>query len=1119
MAKHHWAHTLKKGIVISLITIFSLLILIIALLFGALEFASSDRGIHQIETFSNDFIDGSLRVRAVDYQFFSTFPDFTLSIDSVSVRSAVIPASDSLAISSDSLLDFDHFSMTVNLMRFLFTGDLVVKNFALDHLQFVGVVNPDGIANWSLISSEPDTTPSEPISLPHVYVHRLSVTNASIRYIDKQSGLSFGVDSFQMLANGETLCDTFLVKSVLQTPRIRYADDKKMEVTLDSFKMDISSALLGDSLLATIGISTPSICYNMGAISSKALPLTVDAVVKARHDFSLFEIEKFALFLKNIQCDLNGTANQLVDNAGWDTNLKFQLEIADLQQALDFVPMPYAKQLVDFNAAGQIKLLGTVTGVVNDTLLPQLVANLNIANVQLGMSNRPQKIDYINLDADICYDQLQPDSTFVKLNKFDFKSGPSFIKASGKVENSKNPYADFSMQAKMDLGYLAQVFPLPYGTELHGNFDADLKTRLHIKDVMEARYEKIYALGKIHIDQMSVKLPKEDFAFFANNMHMDLGSNSIASKRYKRDMLFSLRVDFDSIRLQYGHLVNTNASKAVFSSYVDQIVSGIPVLRASLKMEHAQATLNDTLYMKGQRTRLSFTVRADTIDTMIPRLKASLRVDSVIFNQPSFGTFMDSTRVEFTLKPRVRKTHRVNGVRVPIDMTNRQPMNLDSLYRLCMVVVNAEKQDEQFFKKFTLHGKTYMKVFRYSSPYFPLRTSIRRFDLQFTDDTLHLENLRLRVGRSAVTLNGDMYNMRRAFLRGRTLEANFKIKSRRLDFNQILNAIYEGNELRKHEAALRQNKIAEEHTTTSISGNTLAQLSDETPEVSLSDADTLPLALIVIPKNLDLTFVSNIDTIRFGNMVMRDFKGDVRVKDHAMQIKKLTTTTDVGDLRMNMMYKCMVDTIAQTGVDLWADDISIEDLVRSLPMLDSLLPMLRSFKGKVDGDVTAVANLDGHMDVILPSINAAAMLYGENLVLLDGETFAEIAKMLMFKRKTENVINKMSVELLVKNNQLQVLPFMLEMDKYRAAVSGINDFDMNFKYHISVLQSPLPLKIGLDVIGNPDDYHVRLVQPLYKDDKSVTHYEDLLKGTVNVRTELQKSLQKVISEVIKTPTE
>lgn len=1114
MAKHHLAHTLKKGLVISFITIGSLLLLAVVLLFGVLEIASSDRGLRQLETVTNDVIDGSLRVAAVDYQFFSTFPDFTLSIDSVSVRSAVIPPSDSLAISSDSLLDFDHFSITVNLMRFLFTGDVVVKNFTLDHPQIVGVVNPKGLANWSLITSEPDTTPSEPFSLPNVYVHQFSITHGSVRYIDQQLGLSFAVDSLHVSANGEMLCDTFVVKSLLKSSRIRYADTGQMAVTLADFNMEMATTLQGDSSRTTIGVQTPAVSYQVGELYSHPLPLSADAVVKARNNFSLFDIEKFDVCFKTIQMHLHGTANQLAANAGWDTRLNFNLSIGDLQQVCELVPMPYALEFADYQAAGTVDLSGKIQGVFNDTIVPRVEAHLAVSNVQLGMRSRPQKIDYLNFDADMCYDQSQPDSTFVTLNTFDFKSGPSFMQTHGKVQNPDNPYADFVVKAQLDLGYVAQAFPLPYATELDGDVKADVKIHGYPNDVVKGFYDKLYALGNVQIERISVQMPKKELVFFAHNMHIDLGSNSIASKHFKRNMLFSLKVDFDSLRLKYGHSINTNAGRVVFSGYADQIVSGIPLFRASLNMQHAEATLNDTLYMKGQRTRLSFTVRADTIDTMIPRLKASLRVDSVVMNQPSFGTFLDSTRLEFTLKPRVRKTHRVNGVRVPIDMSNRKPMDLDSLYRLCMVVADAEKPDEQFFKKFTMHGKTYMKVFRYSSPYFPLRTSIRRFDMEFTDDTLHLKNLRVRIGRSAVTLNGDMYNMRRAFLRGRTLEANFQIKSRRLDFNQILNAIYEGNELRKREAEDRR-KLSDPN----FGNNHLAQLTDDAVDNSSADSDTLPLALIVIPKNLDLTFVSSIDTIRFGNMVMRDFKGDVRVKDNAMQIKKLTTTTDVGDLRMNMMYKCSVDTIAQTGLDIWANDISIEDLVGSLPMLDSLLPMLRSFKGKVDCEVTTVANLDKRMNLILPSINGAGILYGEKLVLLDGETFSEIAKMLMFKRKTENVIDKMSVELLVKNNQLQLLPFMLEMDKYRAAVSGVNDFDMNFKYHISVLQSPLPLKIGIDVTGNPDDWHVKLVQPLYKDEKSVTRYEELLKGTVNVRTELQKSLQKAILEVIETTKE
>jgi hypothetical protein len=43
------------------------------------------------------------------------------------------------------------------------------------------------------------------------------------------------------------------------------------------------------------------------------------------------------------------------------------------------------------------------------------------------------------------------------------------------------------------------------------------------------------------------------------------------------------------------------------------------------------------------------------------------------------------------------------------------------------------------------------------------------------------------------------------------------------------------------------------------------------------------------------------------------------------------------------------------------------------------------------------------------------------------------------------------------------------MDKYKAAADGRHNLDMTFNYHISVTDSPLPLKFGVNVIGNMDD--------------------------------------------------
>ena len=41
--------------------------------------------------------------------------------------------------------------------------------------------------------------------------------------------------------------------------------------------------------------------------------------------------------------------------------------------------------------------------------------------------------------------------------------------------------------------------------------------------------------------------------------------------------------------------------------------------------------------------------------------------------------------------------------------------------------------------------------------------------------------------------------------------------------------------------------------------------------------------------------------------------------------------------------------------------------------------------------------------------------------------------------------------------------------------------DMTFDYHLSVLKSPVPFKLGIDIKGNLDDFKFKIVKCKYKD--------------------------------------
>ena len=92
---------------------------------------------------------------------------------------------------------------------------------------------------------------------------------------------------------------------------------------------------------------------------------------------------------------------------------------------------------------------------------------------------------------------------------------------------------------------------------------------------------------------------------------------------------------------------------------------------------------------------------------------------------------------------------------------------------------------------------------------------------------------------------------------------------------------------------------------------------------------------------------------------------------------------------------------------------------------------------------------------------------------MDGQTFSEIAKTLRFSKQALNKVDSLSAEFTVFKQEIDVYPFLIVMDKYKGVVAGRHNMDMSFDYHISVVDSPLPLKFGIDVTGSLDDLKYR----------------------------------------------
>ena len=245
-------------------------------------------------------------------------------------------------------------------------------------------------------------------------------------------------------------------------------------------------------------------------------------------------------------------------------------------------------------------------------------------------------------------------------------------------------------------------------------------------------------------------------------------------------------------------------------------------------------------------------------------------------------------------------------------------------------------------------------------------------------------------------------------------------------------------------------------------------------------------------------------------MIFENVSGDVDIKNQAIHLKNLSMTSIGAKMKSMLVYQAREKEKGYVGFDFQLRNVDSTRLVDFVPSLDSTVPMLRSFEGVVDFNVTAETALDSCLNIKIPTLRSAMFISGDSLVLMDGETFAEISKMLMFKNKKRNVFDHIETNITIEDGNVTIYPFLLEIDRYRAAVGGTQGLDMNFDYHISILKSPVPFKMGINITGNLDDMKIRLGKAKYKDAVSPVEIRKVDSTRINMGRNIIEEFRKLV---------
>lgn len=1063
--KKWWVRLLK----ITMWTLFAIVLFVVGLMQAMVSILTPERLTPLTEKYLSQTLNADVKVDRVELIVWETFPDVTLEIDSLSMVSrALKDVNDTiktkLPFDANNLFSLSHFRGGINIHELL-AGKLSLYDVQF-HEPMVNLVEVDSLtANYNIL---PPSEPEEEVDtakfeLPHIEIDRFAIINAKpIRYFS----LSDSIDVTLHLKNASL--------DGINNPKY----------TLD-IQGDVNTPLL-----SMVNLNEVPFVFNGGIewdqnapsiISLNAFNAGVD--IFNSHIDGKFDIGGDDIIINELKVSLDPIKYT-------DITMRIPDEYTSLVEGIESnATMAVAMQLTKpYNLTTD-----TIPWAVIDIDVPECRFKYGDFDIKKLKANAKTTLNGENLNKAIV------DVNYVTLDGMGVDCSLSTTLSS----LISDPLVDGKFVGKMNLDKLPPFIKRKIDGSLSGNVNADTKFKLRQSHLDQNNFHKAKLKGTLEVNNLNFNSSDTLTNLYARNILFDLGtSESFVRHSHRVDSLLTASIKVDTCALRYDtHKVRfsnlkagigcANLASSTDSTQINPIGGTLNFRRLNYRSE------TDTMRVRLRDVRCLASLRRFKELEKVPELALRMNMGRASATTNELRASLRESKFTITahLKPRRKMSPQMRTAfdrivkenptisndsayamarREVRDMRKTRRSRMDSIENeISTIDFGVDRSTRALLNRWDVKGTLSSKSVRVFTPYFPLRNRISDIDIEFTTDSVAINNMKYKAGRSNFNASGSISNINKAISgRGRQpLRMAFMLRSDTIDVNQLAEAVFAGS------------AYAEKVAAGEVSTSQLADIEDEEQleATIIQEAETAETGALLVPMNIDAIMRISSKNVIYSDLLMHNMSGNVQIYRGSLRFDQLRASTDIGSINLSALYSAPTKKDMNFGFGLELKDVYIDRFINLVPAVDSVMPLLKDFKGIINADLAATVDIDTTMNLIMPSLNAAIKLEGDSLVVMDAETFKVISKWLLFKDKKKNMIDHMAVELLVKDSQMELFPFMFNIDRYKLGVLGHNDLAMNFNYHVSVLKSPIPFKFGINLKGNPDKMKVRLGRAKFKE--------------------------------------
>ena len=229
--------------------------------------------------------------------------------------------------------------------------------------------------------------------------------------------------------------------------------------------------------------------------------------------------------------------------------------------------------------------------------------------------------------------------------------------------------------------------------------------------------------------------------------------------------------------------------------------------------------------------------------------------------------------------------------------------------------------------------------------------------------------------------------------------------------------------------------------------------------------------VVLIPKNLDLDFTASVKQVKYTDMVIKDAKGHLMIRNDSIILKETGFNLIDAPIEMDAVYTVVSPQRACFGYHISAQDFDVHKAYTNIKLFHDIASSAEHAEGLISLDYNLSGYLNSGMMPIYPSLKGGGVISANKLKMHGFKLFNAIGR----ETGKDDVggdpdVAEVNIKSTIANNIITIERTKIKVAVFRARFEGQVSFDkaIDLKFRLGLPPGGL-IGIPMSITGTEDD--------------------------------------------------